>query len=47
MTLKNQGAAPTIPVERLRVSAIARKAADRMAGRSLRLTPSILDKPKT
>lgn len=46
MTLKNQGAAPTIPIERLRVSAIARKAADRMAGRSLRLTATVLAETK-
>ena len=35
MTLTNHAPAPTIPVEKLRVSKAAAKAADRVAGRSL------------
>ena len=37
MTLKNQGTAPTIPYEQLRVSKAAAKAAASVAGRSLRI----------
>lgn len=37
MTLTNQAAPPTIPVEKIRVSKRAAKAADRVAGRSLQV----------